>query len=263
MSINALENTSPAELASAIDNEAQIRSVDATAAVEWLRSGWQTFRAAPSISLLYGTLFALVCAGFSLLIMSSPGFTTAFLTGLLLVAPLIACGLYVAARQHASGERISITDSLVLLWSRRTNLSLFGLFLALVMAAWVRFSSLLFAFKVNAFAPTSYSWENFLSGSFDPVIVGFFVVIGAILASVVFITSAVAIPMIVDRDAGPITAISASYRAVMSNRLAMILWASIIVALTTIGILTWFVGMIVLFPLLGYATWHSYRALVD
>jgi uncharacterized membrane protein len=90
----------------------------------------------------------------------------------------------------------------------------------------------------------------------------FFFGIGFLLAAVVFTISAVSVPMILDRDVGPITAVQTSYRAVRSNLAAMTLWAALIVAVSGIGILTLFVGMILLFPVLGYATWHSYRRLV-
>ncbi|MGB5833486.1 MAG: DUF2189 domain-containing protein [Thiohalocapsa sp.] len=263
MTTNADDHSTRSQSPAQGVGDPRILEVDSTAAVDWLKAGWRTFIAAPGVSLLFGVLFALVCAGAVTLTIRNPGFTTAFITGLLLIGPFLACGLYVAARQHASGERVRIGASLALLWDRRTNLSLFAVFLALVMAAWVRFSSLLFAFQMDAFGPTAYNWENFLAGRLDPAILGFFLVIGALLAVVVFVTSAVAIPMIVDRDAGPIPAISASYRAVKQNWQPMALWAAMIVALTGIGILTWFVGMVVLFPLLGYATWYSYRALLD
>ncbi len=262
MTTHTVNPRSP-QSAPATDAEIRIRDVPLGAPLVWLRSGWATLIHAPGPSLLYGLLFALVCFGVAMLSASNPGFTTAFLTGLLLIGPVLATGLYVAARQHSQGEPVSIGAGLTLLWQRRTSLSLFVLFLALVMAAWVRFSALLFALKVDAFAPTAYSWEGFLAGSFDPVIVGFFVVIGAILASVVFLTSAVAVPMIADRDVNPITAITASYRAVVQNPKPMALWAALIVALTLFGIMSWFLAMVFLFPLLGYATWFSYRDLVE
>jgi uncharacterized membrane protein len=105
-------------------------------------------------------------------------------------------------------------------------------------------------------------YQSILSGTGDPVAVAYFVLIGLVLAFTVFITSAVAIPLIVDRDCGPFTAIQTSARSFAKNWPAMLVWAALIVALTAIGIFTYFVGMLVLFPVLGYATWHSYKALV-
>jgi len=240
-----------------------IRRIDAPTVGTWLAQGWQTFAAAPFASFVYGILFALACIGTLALIRAMPGFTAAFLTGLLLIGPFLAAGLYVAARQHAAGETVSIGSGLALLWERRTNLSLFGVFLGLIMAAWVRLSALLFAVKVTTLSPTSTSYLGALSGSFEPVVTGYFVLVGVILAFAVFVTSAVTVPLIIDRDAGPIVGIQTSWKAVARNPKAMALWAGLIVALTAVGILTAFVAMVVLFPLLGYATWYSYRSLVQ
>lgn len=240
-----------------------VRQVAPSAPLTWLRAGWQTLRAHPLASLLYGALFAGACLGMLALTARLPYFATAYLTGLLLIGPFLAAGLYVAARQHAAGAPVSIPAALALLWQRRTNLSLFALFLGLVMAAWIRLSALLLALKMDAFGPDAGRFLGVLEGQWDPMVLVFFVLIGGILALAVFVSSAVAIPLIVDRDADPITAIQASYRAVTSNWQPMLLWAALILGLSLVGILTWFAGMILCFPLLGYATWHSYRALLD
>jgi uncharacterized membrane protein len=68
--------------------------------------------------------------------------------------------------------------------------------------------------------------------------------------------------MIVDRDVNPLTAIHTSARAVARNWPAMTLWAAVIVAVTAVGIATLGIAMVVIFPVLAYATWHSYRATV-
>jgi len=191
-----------------------------------------------------------------------PGFTVALLTGLLLVGPVLAAGVYTAARQQERGEPIDVRAGLALLRSRAANLALFGVLLALIMAAWVRASALLFALKFNTLSITVEGYLGVLSGTGDPIALAYFVVIGLALALTVFVTSALAIPAILDRDCSPFTAIGASARAFAKNWPAMLVWAALIVALTAIGIATFFVGMLVIFPVLGYATWHSYRRLV-
>ncbi|NEX22868.1 DUF2189 domain-containing protein [Thiorhodococcus mannitoliphagus] len=240
-----------------------IRKVDITEPLDWIRGGARTLARHPAHSLLYGSIFALACWLTALLTWSLPWFTVAFLTGLMLMGPFLAAGLYVAARQSEVEASVSIGQSVALIWERRTNLSLFVLFLGLIAAAWVRLSALLFAIKFSAFTPSIQSYQSVLGGTgFDPVVSGFFVGIGFILAATVFVTSAVAIPLILDRDAGPITAIQASVRTFNQNWPAMLLWAAIIVALSGIGILTFFLGMVVIFPLLGYATWESYKRML-
>lgn len=134
--------------------------------------------------------------------------------------------------------------------------------LALIMAAWVRVSALLFAVKFTTFNITVDGYLGILSGSGDPVAIAYFVMVGLALALTVFIASAVAIPMVVDRDCGPLTAMYTSARAFATNWFTMLVWAALIVAITTVGIAAYFVGMGVLFPVLGYATWHSYKALI-
>ncbi|CRI65728.1 Integral membrane [Thiocapsa sp. KS1] len=239
-----------------------IHRVDIAEPLDWLAAGLRTLAAAPAPSLLYGTLFTIACWVTLALTRALPWFTIAFFTGLLLLGPFLAAGLYVAARQQEAGEPVSVRAGFELVRERRTNLSLFALLLGLIAAAWVRLSALLFAVKFNTLSPSIEGYVGILSGNFDPVVMAFFFGIGFLLAAVVFTISAVAVPMILDRDVGPITAMQTSYRVVRSNLSAMTLWAALIVAVSGIGILTLFVGMIVLFPVLGYATWHSYRRLV-
>ncbi len=247
---------------SSVETVPSIHQVDVAEPLDWLAAGVRTFAAAPASSLLYGTFFTLACWFTVTLTWALPWFTIAFFTGLLLLGPFLAAGLYVAARQQEAGESISIRAGFELVWERRTNLSLFALLLGVIAAAWVRLSALLFAFQFNMFSPSIEGYVGILSGHFDPVVMTFFFGIGFLLAAAVFTISAVAVPMILDRDAGPITAMQTSYHAVRSNLWAMTLWAALIVAASGIGILTLFVGMVVLFPILGYATWESYRRLV-
>jgi len=86
---------------------------------------------------------------------------------------------------------------------------------------------------------------------------------GFVFASLVFVFTAIAIPLIVDRGTSPINAMLISAKAVRSNRDTMLLWAASVVLLTLFGMATAFIAMIVIFPVLGYATWHSYRGLLD
>lgn len=134
--------------------------------------------------------------------------------------------------------------------------------LGLVMAAWVRFSALLFALKFSTLNPSLEAYTSMFTSSEGWITLSYFFGIGFLLVAAVFVVSAVSIPLIVDRDTDSITAMQKSFRAVTRNADAMFVWATIIVALTVIGIATAFIGLVVIFPILGYATWHSYRALV-
>lgn len=240
----------------------QKRPLEITSAFRWIRRGIDDFRQAPVLSLLYGFLFAGLCAGVYLLIQSVPWYTTGYLTGLVVVGPFLAAGLYAASRDIERGASPGISASLKLMMQRRTYLALFSLMLAMVMAAWIRFSAILFAVKFSTFSPSVEAYTRMFTSGDGWITLSFFAGIGFLLAAVVFAISAVAIPLILDKDADFVTAMQSSYRVVASNPGAMAVWAMSIVALTAVGIATVFVGFAVIFPVLGYATWHSYRALV-
>ena len=239
-----------------------VRAVGLADPFRWVAAGVRDFACAPARSLLYGALFAAACALTAAATLKLPWFTLAFITGLLLMGPYLAAGLYVGARQLEAGEPLDIRAALTTLWERRSNLSLFVLFLGLLMAAWVRFAALLFAINFEVFSPSIEGYLGLLSGQGDPAVVAYFIGIGFLLAATVFVTSAIAIPHIIERDANPVAAIGVSARAVARNWPAMLVWACLILALSAVGLLTGFVAFLVLFPVLGYATWHSYRAMV-
>jgi hypothetical protein len=88
-------------------------------------------------------------------------------------------------------------------------------------------------------------------------------VIGAILATIVFAISAISIPMLLDRDVGVATAIAASVAVVRANLRPMALWAALIVVFTALGLATLYIGLAVALPLIGLATWHAYRDMVE
>ena len=87
--------------------------------------------------------------------------------------------------------------------------------------------------------------------------------VGAVLAIVVFVLSAISIPMLLDRDVDIYTAMATSLVAVGRNISAMAVWAILIVVLSAIGFVTLLLGMIVIFPVIGHATWHAYRDIVQ
>jgi uncharacterized membrane protein len=240
-----------------------IRQIPLSAPMEWLRGGIQDFRSAPEASLVYGLLFTAACIATLTLASGSPGFTLLFLTALLLMGPYLATGLYVAGRQLQAGEPVGVGEGLRTIARRKTGLALYALFLALVMAAWVRFASLVFAIKFDLASPSVEGYLGLSTGSADPAVIGYFLLVGLLLAAVVFVTSAVSIPMIVDRDVNPFTAIHTSARVVKRNWRPMLAWGGIVLGLTLVGALTYFVAMAVIFPVLGYATWRSYRAAVE
>ncbi len=244
--------------------EPGIRNVEMNAVGTWLLAGWRDFRAAPVCSLVYGMLFTAAMLAILLLSMDHPRFSLSFFSGLLLLGPFLAAGTYVASRQMEANEKISISAAMRLLLQRAGGLALIALLLLLLQAAWIRLSALLIAFRSSTPDLTIASLREVLASFPDGyLLVMNFVAIGFVFASLVFVYTAVAIPLIVDRGTSPVNAMLISAKAVRANRGSMMLWAVSIVLLTLIGMATALIGMIVIFPVLGYATWHSYRGLLD
>ena len=229
----------------------------------WIRQGIADFTRIPGLSLLYGVLFAGLCAGIFYLTQNVPWYTVAYITGLAFVGPFLASGLYAASRDMSRGVRPSLVANVRLIIKRRTYLGLFALMLTLVMAAWVRFSALVFALTYNGFTPNANILNPSTLGQDGMVAIAYAAGIGLLLAIVVFTISAFAIPRMLDRDSDFMSSMGYSSKVVAENLPAMAVWATIIVALTAVGIATAFIGFAVIFPVLGYATWHSYKSVAE
>jgi uncharacterized membrane protein len=229
----------------------------------WLAAGWRDLRAAPAVSLGYGLAFATI--GFLLTVGAwhLPVLVLTFVSGFLLVAPVLAIGLYDASRRLERGERPRFADLSVAWRGNGWSVVFFGVLLGLAMLAWGRLTGVLAALLLPATGPESYlvNWNTLLSADGAGFFL-YFAVMGALLAGFVFAISAVAIPMMLDRPADALTAAVTSLKVVRHNPLPMLVWSALIVALTLLGMATFYVGLVVVLPLLGHATWHAYRAAV-
>ena len=87
--------------------------------------------------------------------------------------------------------------------------------------------------------------------------------VGAVFAVVAFCISAFSLPMIMDRRTDLITAIVTSVNAVLRNRKVMLAWAAIILTGILLSVVTGLLGLVVVLPVLGHATWHAYRETID
>ncbi len=232
----------------------------------WLARGWADMLRAPLLSLGVGAAVAAIGIVLNVAtVVSGAIYLTLPLTaGFFFVAPLIAVGLYEISRRLALGEAVSGWDVL-LAWRRNTSqIALLGLVLMLAHLVWVRIATLLFALFFAGANPTLERLVDALI--FSPVSISFLLagtIVGLILGAIVFSISVSSIPMLVDRDVGVITAIVTSVTAVRVNLPAMALWAALIVGFTAIGLVTFYLGLIVVLPLLGHASWHAYKDLVE
>ena len=242
----------------------EIRRVSRGSAFRWLGDGWSDLWRAPSLSLPYGVLAALVGGILLWLFRDQTYLAPALTSGFLLIAPVLAINLYALSRRLERGEPV---DSVHLFddWRRnRAAISLFGLILALVLLAWERISAVLFALSYGGDVPElgSFMEDVLFSGRYLEFVVAYFAAGGA-FAVIVFCISVVSLPLMLDRDMDTVAAILTSLRAVRANPGPMIVWAALIALLMALGFATLMIGIVVIFPLLAHSSWHCYRDVVE
>lgn len=244
-----------------------VRRVPLDAPWNWLARGWRDLCALPVVSLLYGTAF---CASgwlvvYWLELLGASALVPVLAGGFLLVAPLLAAGFYEISRRLERGEPITARGVLSRCKAAMGRLGLFGIVLFFAYFIWVELAFLLLTlFLDGAQLPEASQFVQSLL--FTKTGLGLLfaaVIVGGLLAGLVFAISSVAAPLLLVRDVDLVTAMVTSARAVNLNRGVMLLWAGIIAGHMTLALATAFVGLVVIFPLLGYATWHAYRDLVE
>ncbi|MCB1907399.1 MAG: DUF2189 domain-containing protein [Rhodocyclaceae bacterium] len=242
----------------------RIALVEHSRPLAWLKAGWRDMARSPLASLSYGALFAALGYLIMAYAIDKPYLGTAAVSGFMLIGPIAAAGLYEISRRHESGEPTGFFESLGGLRGHRDGLFMFGIMLAFMLIVWERLSAMLFAlFYRGDIADVGGFFNHILfSGEYVHFLIAY-MVIGGTLAALVFALTAIAVPMVMDRDTDAITAMMTSLRAIGANLGAMALWAVIIVALMAISFATMMIGLVVLLPLLGHATWHAYRDQVE
>jgi uncharacterized membrane protein len=242
--------------------DVQVRRVAMHQPVQWLERGWDDLRQIGWAGLAHGALIAIL--GGVLLMLGSTHLylTAAAVTGYLLVGPIMTTGLCELARRREARESLGFDESLQALTRNPEGLMHFGGVLALIALMWFVLSAILLESALSASVPSLAValWGGSATLSLSQLLG--YVGCGALLATIVFAVSVVAVPLIIDRHARAADAIRASLRVTFSNLPAMLVWAALIVAVTAIGFLTLLVGMVIVAPLLGYATWHAYRDLI-
>ena len=241
-----------------------IRRVNPDRPFFWLRAAWQDLRANPIASLAYGLLFAIAGDVILILVWHNAHLFFAAISGFFLISPLLCAGLYEISRRRESGLSSTHLQSLAG-WSRNgESIAMFGLFLAFVGFVWERLSAVLFTLLAPDLATELGSFISGIAHSSEHLTLAIvWLLAGGCLALFVFAISAVSIPMLLDRDADFVTAMMTSVRAVIRNPLTLLVWGVLIVLIALLGFATLLFGLIVLIPLIGHATWHAYRELVE
>lgn len=230
----------------------------------WLALGWRDLKAAPVVSIAYGAIFVVVGLALSagLYAIGALYLLTPLIAGFLIVAPALAVGVYEISRRLEAGERVTFLGALGGVRRNAFHIMTAGLVLMLFLMIWVRLAALIFAlffpYQSMSLAAT---WEALLTvEGLTFLAVG--TAVGGVLAAIAFVCSVVSLPLLLDHKVDIFTAALVSALVVAANLRVMVLWAALLVGLTAFGLALGYVGIAVVLPVLGHATWHAYRALV-
>lgn len=241
------------------------RDLPASAALGWLGAGLRDLFHDPLPSLVYGFAVFLVSVTivWGLFRLDLDYILFPALAGFMVVGPVLAIGLYQKSRDIEAGKPVSLLRMIFVRAASGGQVWYTGAILCLLMLAWMRAAVIIYAlfFGLRPFpgfgdvltmlVSTPEGWGMLLVGT----------AVGGLFAAFSFAISTFAIPMLLDERVDAFTAMGTSISMVWNNLPVMLAWGAIVLGLFALSVATGLLGLIIVFPLLGHATWHSYRAI--
>jgi uncharacterized membrane protein len=243
-----------------------VRRISIADVAEALVQGLRDFQAAPSYGLLFGAVYA---AGGILIVLSVTALGMSYLAyplaaGFALLGPFVAIGLYEVSRRRETGQPLSLQH----IWHTMKSRSEIGwmafvtLFIFIVWMYQVRFLVALFLGLNASFSSLHQFIVQVLTTNEGLLFLMVGNMVGGALSLILFSLTVVSFPLLLERDVDFVTAMITSVRAVATNPVPMIGWAAVIAVLLIFSALTFFLGLLLILPVVGHATWHLYRRVV-
>lgn len=242
-----------------------VNAITLAAPFRWLGGAWGDMQKALLPCLAYGAALGLFSYWLvrSLYDSNAAFWVLALTCGFVFVAPMLAMGLYEAGRMIEKGQKPTLPGMVFVGSAVRQDVAYLGLALLLIYLMWGRIAQLVYGLSTYRLHRTVADFVAFALQTKEGhtmLISG--AIVGGIIAFFTYCLVVIAAPMLLDRRANVFAAAATSFRAVSKNFLPMALWALVIVALVALAAATWFAGFVVIFPLLGLASWRAYRELV-
>ena len=245
-----------------ISHEVQLHQIG-----DWLIKGWQDMARAPLGSLFYGLASMLIIMLTMAFFRGAPPLMLIAGATFIFVMPFLAMGLYYLAYRLEKGLSPDLISSLFAWRSNSSNIALFALTLGGILSFWLMMAIVIAGgarSEALLIVDTSEGMLGFLTSEAGMVFMSGFFLLGAAVLALVFTISVVTMPLMLrDEKVAFIPAIIMSYKVTMENKAVMTVWALTLGILATIGIATMGLGLVVIMPLLAYASWHAFNDLVE
>lgn len=241
-----------------------VRDLPRRAALDWLSAGWRDTWTNPVPSLAYGLLVTIISVGIiaGLFYLGWDFILLPALAGFMVTGPVLAIGLYEKSRRLALGEPVTLATMIFVHPKAGGQVLFSGTILLMLMLLWMRAAVIIYALFLGVqpfsgladvlpmLVGTPTGWAILVTGS----------AVGALFAAFAFGISLFAVPMLLDQQTDALTAMGSSLALVWHNRGAVLLWGVIVTVLFALALGTGLLGLIVIFPVLGHATWHAWGA---
>ncbi len=248
-------------------NQIAVRSIGVADLRDALASGVRDFLAIPTqlvfLCILYpiiGLVAARASASYDVLPLLFP-----LVSGLALVGPVLAIGLYELSTRREQGLPVSWLNAFDVLRSPSIlSIAALGLVLFVIFFAWLTIAKAIYVWTMGDATPASIGdlAQQIMGSRSGWLLIAWGNLVGGLFAILVLTITVVSFPMLVDRDVGPIVAVRTSVRAVLANPITMAVWGLMVAVILLLGCLPLFLGLAVAMPVLGHASWHLYRKLV-
>lgn len=250
-----------------------VRLIEWDQPLKWLALGWKDMAQHPFWSLIHGVLIALTGWLITALAHDQFWLLVGAISGFMVVAPVLATSLYAISRalEHQETVNGALMVRTWLAWSQQPAqtptpdrcLVIFGLLLSLAATGWVLTSSALITLLTNHPIQTPMDFIHHVVLAPKGFLFEIWLAVGGMMAAPIFASSVVSIPMLLDKQVSVMQATMTSWKVVISHPVILAFWAFLIMVFSLLGVLSLFLGLVFVVPMLGHASWHAYKDLVD
>jgi uncharacterized membrane protein len=250
-----------------------VKTIELHQPMRWLVLGWRDIGRCGWISFAHGVVLCIFGLLLTAVARHQFWLLAGAFSGFLVVAPVLATSLYCLSRAVERGENTSwrLVLNTWLSWRRYGSshdgkdwrLVRFGLLLGFAGTGWVLTSAALITLMSPVPIEKPLDFLRYVVLARDNYLFEIWLAMGGLMAAPMFASSAIALPLLLDRRVTVMQAVVTSWQTVLANPIPMAWWAALIMGFTLLGLCSALLGLIFVIPMLGHASWHAYRDLVD